>query len=152
MKGYDAEKAARVWERVHATAGVEQDPARELPALIAGEWTDGATYLHLSRRFQGREAQLLRKMYQEEQSHAACLKGIYNLITGEHVTVKAPPAPVENTETALRRCYGSEMRCLAAYEQWSNNREYGPVFARLVQQEREHCRILLEILGSMKRK
>ncbi len=152
MINYDAEKAARVWERVHSAPAAPEDLAGVLPSLIADEGTAAATYLLLSRRYQGREAQLLRSMYQEEQSHAACLKGIYTLITGEHVTVNTPQVPMENTEAVLRRCYGAQMRSLAAYEQWSNHREYGPVFARLVQQEREHCRILLEILGSLRKR
>lgn len=152
MEVYDAEKAAKVWQRVHAAPAGEQDIAPMLPALIAGEWAAAATYLHLSRRHQGAEAQKLRKLYQEEQSHATCLKGIYTLITGEQVSVKAPPVPKEATDIVLRRCYGAQMRSLASYEQWSEHREYGPVFARLVQQEREHCRLLLELLGSLKKR
>lgn len=152
MEVFDTEKAARVWQRVHAAPGAGPDLASALPALIAGEWEDGTNYLHLSRRFQGKDAQRLRKLFQEEQSHAACLKGIYTLITGDHASLKATPPPREDTETVLRRCYGSEMRCLAVYEQWSAHPEYGPVFARLVQQEREHCRVLLELLGNLKKK
>lgn len=151
MNGINSQMAARVWERVQAAPQVERDPGQDLPMLIAQEWKSAATYLHLSRRFQGRESRLLRQMFQEEQSHAACLRGIYTLITGQRASVKAPPVSQEPVTVILRRCYGEEMRALAEYEQWSNHREYGPVFARLVQQEREHCRILLEILGSLKR-
>lgn len=152
METYDAEKAARVWQRVHATPQSTVDEAAGLPALIAGEWADAAIYLHLSRRYQGRESKLLRKMFEEEQSHAACLKGIYTLLTGERSVTKSPVPPQESTEVILRRCYGREMQCLAQYEQRAAHREYGPVFARLAQQEREHCRILLELLGSLKTK
>lgn len=151
MNGINSQMAARVWERVHAAPQEGSNPAQVLPVLIAGEWAAAAMYLHLSRRFQGRESRLLRQMFQEEQSHAACLRGIYTLITGEHAAVKAPPVSQDPAEVILRRCYGEEMRTLAEFEQWSTHREYGPVFARLVQQEREHCRILLEILGSLKR-
>ena len=152
MDNYDKEKEARVWQRVYAAPEGRPDLAAALPALIAGEWADGANYLHLSRRFQGKEAQLLRKLFQQEQSHAACLKGIYTLLTGERAAMPPASPPKENAQTILRRCYGSEMRCLATYEQWSDHPEYGPVFARLVQQEREHCRVLLEILGNLKSK
>ena len=151
MNGINRQMETRVWERVHAKPQEASDPGQVLPMLIAGEWAAAATYLHLSRRFQGRESRLLRQLFQEEQSHAACLRGIYSLITGQQASVKAPPVPQENTAAILRRCYGEEMRCLAEYEQWSAHREYGPVFARLAQQEREHCRILLEILGSLKK-
>lgn len=150
MNGINSQMAARVWERVHAVPQEGQNPGQALPVLIAAEWAAAATYLHLSRRFQGKESRMLRQMFQEEQSHAACLRGIYTLITGQHASVKAPPIPQDNTQAILRRCYGEEMRSLAEYEQWSAHREYGPVFARLAQQERDHCRILLEILGSLK--
>lgn len=150
METYDAEKAARVWQRVHATAQPEPSTA-ELPALIAGEWADAAAYLQLSRRYQGRESAILRRMFEEEQSHAACLKGIYTLLTGEHTVTRTPPPAQESTEVILRRCYGREMQCLAQYEQRQSHREYGPVFARLAEQEREHCRMILELLGKLKK-
>ena len=151
METYNSEKAARVWQRVHESA-TPLDNAGQLPALIAGEWTDAVTYLQLSRRYQGREAQLLRRLFEEEQSHAACLKGIYTLLTGEQVSHPSPPPPQEPTEVILRQCYGREMQCLAAYEQRASSREYGQVFTRLAQQEWEHCRTILELLGKMKRK
>jgi len=43
------------------------------------------------------------------------------------------------------------MHTLAAYEQRSADREYGPVFARLAQQEREHCRMVLELIGNLQK-
>jgi len=150
METYDAEKAARVWQRVHASALPEPSTA-ELPALIAGEWTDAATYLHLSRKYQGRESAILRRMFEEEQSHAACLKGIYTLLTGEHTVTRTPPPAQEPLDVTLRRCYGREMQCLAQYEQRMAHKEYGPVFARLAEQEREHCRMILELLGKLKK-
>ena len=151
METYSREKAARVWQRVQESA-TPLESAGQLPALIAGEWADAVTYLQLSRRYQGREAQLLRRLFEQEQSHAACLKGIYTLLTGEQVTQVTPPPPQESTEVVLRRCYGREMQCLAAYEQHGASREYGQVFTRLAQQEWEHCRVILELLGKLKRK
>lgn len=150
METYDAEKAVRVWQRVHSS---ERPPeqATELPGLIAGEWSDAATYLHLSRRYQGRESAILRRMFEEEQSHAACLKGIYTLLTGEHTVTRTPPPAQEPLEVTLRRCYGREMQCLAQYEQRRSHREYGPVFARLAEQEQEHCRVILELLGKLRK-
>ena len=149
MENYDPEAAARVWQRVRG-----KEPAGEelgnLPAMIAGEWWDAATYLRLSRQFQGKEAGVLRKMFEEEQSHAACLKGIYTLLTGQRLVTQTPAPRQENLLVALRRCYGREMQSLAQYERWSDHREYGPVFSRLAQQERAHCAALLEILGNLK--
>ena len=148
MQTIDPNTAANVWKRVHPPE--ESDRVQELLALIAQEWTDAATYLQLSRQIPGKDSALLRKMYEQEQSHTACLKGIYTLLTGEHPTVRAIPAQREDVEIALRRCYGREMQCLARYEAKSKEPEFGQVFARLAEQEQGHCRLLLEILGRLK--
>ena len=151
METIDPAKAARVWQRVQGEPSRE-NPARGLPELIAEEWTDAATYLQLSRCFHGKESATLRRMFEEEQAHTACLKGIYTLITGTHPAVHTAPPPPEDPEKTLRRCYGREMRCLVRYESRSDDPEYGQVFARLADQEREHCRLVLELLGNLKKK
>lgn len=150
MEKIDPAKAQRVWQRVQSTA---PGTAREqgLSELIAQEWTNAATYLLLARRIQGRSATLLRTVHQQEMANVACLKGIYTLITGSRPAVKAvPPAP-KDPETALRRCYGQEMQCLAQYESRNDDPEYGKIYARLAEQKREHCRLVLEILGDLKK-
>lgn len=151
MQAIDPAKAARVWQRVRPDTPVETWE-QALPEMIAQEWTDAAIYLQLSRRFHGKESAVLRRMFEEEQAHTACLKGIYTLITGTRPKVRAAAPEQEDTEQLLRRCYGREMRCLAQYEQKVCDPEYGQVFARLAQQEREHCRLVLELLGNLKRK
>ena len=151
MENYDSELAARVWQRVRGKDDPNQDLS-SLPEMIAGEWWDAATYLRLSRQFTGKEAANLRKMFEEEQSHAACLKGIYTLLTGDRLVTQTPAPRQEPLSATLRRCYGREMQSLAQYEKWSDHREYGPVFLRLAQQERAHCAALLEILGNLKEK
>lgn len=148
MEPFDQEKAARVWQRVR------QDPSpapaeTELLGLIAQERADAATYLQLSRRFQGKESAALRQMAQQEQAHSACLKGIYTLLTGAPPVLERPTPPPEDTASALRRCYGAEMRSLAAYEKRTNDPQYGPVFTRLAQQEQSHCHTLLELIGKV---
>ena len=148
METIDKAKAARVWQRVQGA--VADNPTHGLQGLIAEEWADAAIYLSLSRRVQGNAAAILRKIGQEEQSHMACLKGIYALQGTGKPDIPAPP-PVDKAPVSviLRRCYGREMRCLAQYESRTDHPEYGQIFARMVQQEREHCRQILEILGSL---
>ena len=148
MERVDPQKAARVWQRVHTE---NPSPEQGLLSLIAQEWADASTYLQLSRRLQGKPATILRTLYEQEQTHLACLKGIYTLITGTHPKVASAPLPQEEIEQTLRRCYGREMQCLAQYEQRSTHPEYGKVFARLAQQEQEHCRLLLEIIRNLKK-
>lgn len=151
MDTIDPATAARVWQRVQGTAD-QADPAQGLSELIAQEWTDAANYLYLSRRLSGKDSAMARRLFEEEQSHTACLKGIYTLITGHRPAVKAIPPAQEEPEALLRRCYGREMRCLAQYEARTGHPEYGQVFARLAEQEREHCRLVLQILGNLQKK
>ena len=146
METLDPNVAERVWQRVH-NRDTSQDLAAALLGMITAERNDGAVYLQLSRKYQGRESAMLRRLFEEEQSHTACLKGIYMLLTGQKPAIQALKPASESIETTLRKCYGREMRCLAQYEQWSTHREYGPVFSRMAEQEREHCRILLQLLG-----
>lgn len=150
MTAYDPEMAARVWQRVQGTESTAGPATQGLPALIAEEWNDAAAYLYLSRRFQGRDSALLRRLSQEEQSHAACLRGIHALITGARPVSRTAPPPREPPEAVLRRCYSREIRSLTEYEARAADPEYGPVFARLAAQEREHCQSVLELLGRLK--
>lgn len=149
MDTIDPKQAARVWQRVRSDA---LEPTREegLTELIAREWEAATTYLQLSRRFQGKQNALLRKLFEQEQAHMACLKGIYTLITGKRPNVAGVQPVTDDPQKVLRRCYGRQMQCLARYEQRTGDPEYGHIFARLAQQEKEHCHILLEILGSIK--
>ena len=141
------EKTRRVWQRVQGEA--PPPDFRALPEMISEEKTDAAVYLHLSHRFTGKEGAMLRRMFEEEQAHIACLRGIYRMCTGERCNIHTPPPAQEELSVTLRRCYGREMRCLAAYEARSGDKEYGPVFARLAEQEREHCQNILLLMGKL---
>ena len=148
MENYDKAKAARVWQRVQGAAVA--NPTQGLPGMIAEEWADAALYMALSKRVQGPAAAMLRKMAQEEQTHMACLKGMYTLQgSGRPDIPTPPPADKAPIGLLLRRCYGREMRCMAQYEARVGDPDYGQVFARMAQQEREHCRQILELLGSL---
>ena len=103
------------------------------------------------RKAQGQQKPSCRANHgKQEFSHAACLKGMYQLIAGEKADVPAPKLAPDTPEAILRRCYGREMHCLAQYEAHSTDPDYGGVFTQLAKQEQEHCRQLLEILGQFK--
>ena len=148
METYDPQKAARVWQRVQSQQPVSAGDA-DLQELVREEMLDAATYAQLAGQFQGTNREKLQIMSRQEQTHIACLKGMYTLTTGGHITIKTPQVGKEPVQVALRRCYGREMRSLARYEQRCNDPHYGQVFSRLVEQEREHCRMILELLGSL---
>ena len=148
MTSYDPERVAQVWQRVRGETTPE--PQESLQALIMEELSAAAAYLVLSRQNPGKDSALLRRLFQESHSHGVCLKGICALMEGKRPQVRGLPPEKEPPERMLRRCYGREMRCLAAYEQRAGDREYGPVFTRLAEQKKEHCRLVLELIGQVK--
>lgn len=153
MNTIDQQKAARVWQRVQESKPVSKpDRLENLQELIMNEWVAAATYQQLSRQLPQKEAAVLQRLSREEHGHGACLRGMYSLVTGEKCAVHSQQIGKEPVERALRRCYGLEMRSLKEYEAKCDDPEYGHIFARLAQQEREHCMALLEVLGNLGRK
>ena len=148
MKNYDPKPAARVWDRVQNAAVPAGDSQLNLN-LIAEELLDAATYLQLSKRLSTPQAAAIKQLAQQEQSHVSCLKGVYTMITGEKPKVLPVKVSDDPPDIVLRRCYGREMRALAQYEARQNDPQYGHVFRMLARQEQEHCRRLLEILGTL---
>ena len=148
MDTIDPTKEAQIWQRVRPQQ--PGDPREGLQELIAREWEVAGMCLQLSRRFGGRQSALLRQLYEKEQGHVACLKGIYTLISGQRPHIRGGTAAGGLPEAELRRCYGKQMQNLAEYERRSSHPEYGHIFRSLANQEREHCHLLLEILGSLK--
>lgn len=149
MENLDPEQAARVWSRVRSGPG--RLSMEDLEELIRREWEDAAIYLQLSRRCSGRMSGVLYRMFQQEHTHCTCLKGIYAMITGDRPKlpqVNVQPKPIE---TALRECYGREMRCAEVYEELCAQPEYGYVFCHIRDQERTHCRTLLELIGGLRK-
>ena len=146
MNTIDPQQAGRVWQRVRSGDRLSD---RELQTMICEAWTMASTYLKLSRQLSGRAAATLRRLYEQQQANAACLKGIYSLITGTHPAVKALPVQGQEPTAVLRRLYGKSMQALANYEAKAGDGEYGPVFARLADREKDHCRILLELIGNL---
>lgn len=146
MELYDRTKAAEVWQRVN-TASAPPTLDTEIPLWITEETADAHTYAVLSRRMPGAISQRLRVLSQQEQAHAACLRGISTLIHDAPPEIATTVKEPSDFLIALRTCYGHAMRRLARYEAFRTDPEYGPVFERLSQQEQEHCREILELIG-----
>ena len=150
METIDPAMAQRVWQRVNATTPQEVAPASpDLQALIEAELEDAAAYLHLSRFFNPHYSRILRQMHQQEQSHAACLKGVYRMSTGKRCTPRLPRPLRERPALTLQRCCQRELDSAAQYEARVKDPVCGETFARLAQEEREHSRFLLELLGKI---
>ena len=151
MLPYDAEKTAQIWKRVHGAPPAGPDLS-ELLLMITEEQSDAASFLHLSRRFQGKTSAALRQMAYQEQSHAACLKGIYTMLTGSRPNPQPHSVPRDPLRQLLLRCYNRQLQRLRLYQTHIDDPEHGPSFARLAAQEQEHCHILLQLLGRFKSK
>lgn len=121
----------------------------DLRQLLLAEETMAETFGHLARQTGGREAAVLQRLARDARGHVACLEGISVLVTGESPQIRTPTPEPGAVIPRLRRCYGLAMRTLVTYEARSSDREYGPVFARLAQQQRDQCRTILELIGTL---
>ncbi|MBQ8237187.1 MAG: hypothetical protein IJZ39_03445 [Oscillospiraceae bacterium] len=123
----------------------------DLRSLLMAEERMALICLDLARRVSGREASVLQQLAREARGHVACLEGICVLVTGEAPQVRGGAPEAGQTVPLLRRCYGLAMRALVTYEARSDDREYGPVFARLAARQRDQCRTILELTGTLGR-
>ena len=143
---------ARVWQRVQQGKEESATPSGtdSLPALIMEQLQLSNVYLQLSRQTGGQSGAAFMRLARESRMQAVCLKGIVTLTNGHLPAPASTPPQASPQDALLRRCYGKQMQNLAEYERRSSHPEYGHIFAGLARQEREHCHLLLEILGSLK--
>ena len=146
MDNVDTELEQRVWQRVRG----EAEPMG-LQALAAAEQNAAAVYLMLSRMLQGPEKSMLRQMFERERNHSRCLNGISLLSDDRALSVRTAPPSNDRPEVALRKCYTHTLRAISAYATRQEDPEYGHIFRHLRRQEEEHCRMIAEILGGLKR-
>lgn len=122
---------------------------RKLGEMMLASSAAADNYRGLSRCFQGWQAQALVNMAREARGQGTCLAGIRALVCGEEGH-PVPVPPDTGTLTArLKKAYVRAMRLLSDCESLAEDREYGPVFRRLAHRQQEHCRKILEIIGSM---
>lgn len=144
---YDIRKEERVWQRVQQEKGERNAPREQIPALIMEQMQLSAAYLQISRLLQGRDGAEFVRLAREARTQAGCLKGILTLMTGCTSPIAGTPVQFATLDALLRHCYGAELRLLKEYENRRADLEYGPVFERLAQRGREHCCVLLELIG-----
>lgn len=152
MKEIDSQKAARVWQRVQNEEHSAATRNDSYPAMVQDQWQLSALYLQLSRQISGKDGALLLRLARESRAEAMCLRGICILTMGQGPMLSPTPAAPAPVEAMLRRCYGQEVRSLKVCENRSDDPEYGPFFSAMVQQKREHCCRVLELIGSSGRK
>ena len=148
---FDVRKEARVWQRVQNEKQAAEPPKQveNLPALILEQQQLASAYRQLAGRMNGQEGTVMIRLARESNMQAACLKGIATLMNGFAPQGGAAMQQQSNTDAILRRCYGAELRLLKIYEGRISDAEYGPVFDRMAARGREHCCVLLELIGKI---
>lgn len=148
MEHYDPNKAQQVWQRV---TGQEPEQLQNMQALAVAELNEAAVYWLLSQQLQGKERSMLRRIFEEDQAHAACLKGIHYFVQDQPLSVRPVlPAP-ETLVIALRKSYARKRNALQAYISRASDSQYGCVFRILAQEEEQHCKTILQIVGHLKK-
>ena len=129
----------------------EEQPldSRALLAILLETTAAAENFTYLTRCFQGRKTEELCQMARESRAQGACLGGIFSLITGEPPRCQSPSPDSGTVQTRLKKAYARALHLLAAFDGKSKDPEYGPVFQRLAIRQQEHCRKILEILGSL---
>lgn len=120
----------------------------ELAALYQDELFSAAAYRALAHRIP-EKARALRMLSAENRASAACLRGIYSLVSGKYPASPAYPSSELPLSALLRTCCGKELQCFSGYEYHRSDAEYGCVFACLSARKAEHCCRMLEIVGNM---
>ena len=126
---------SRVWQRVRGT-----DQTEDLRRLLIRQARLRAVYRQMSRR--GGKWRLL---LEQKESQIACLRGLLRIRTGQGAACPR----VGETSQDLTACFDEERGLLAELTRLSREEELGPVFAVLLREQQKHCRLLLELLGTM---
>ena len=122
---------------------------RALGALLLATAAAAENFGRLAPCFQDWRAQALNRMARESRAQLACLGGIRAMVTGEPPERTIPVPDTGTLSVRLKKAYVRGMRLLAACETHSTDPEYGPVFQRLAARQQDHCRKILEIIGSL---
>lgn len=144
MAEYDQQMEQRVWNRIRG-----EEP-KSLQALAAAERACAAVYLRLARMSQGNQKAVLRQLFERERQHSRYLNGISLLMADQSLSVRTVPPAADSLAIALRKCYAASLKAAGEYEKRKDDREYGGVFARMAEEEREHCAMILDILGAVR--
>ena len=125
------------------------EDGRVLRGLMLEMVTAAENYGRLAKCFSGWQAEALGRMAKEAKAQSACIGGICALILGEAPERLLPCPDTGTIPVRLKKAYARAMHLLSACEGYCKDPEYGPVFQRLAIKQQEHCRKILEIIGSM---
>ena len=125
------------------------EDGRVLRGLMLEMVTAAENYGRLAKCFSGWQAEALGRMAKEAKAQASCIGGICALILREAPERRLPCPDTGTISVRLKKAYARAMHLLSACEGYRTDPEYGPVFQRLAIKQQEHCRKILEIIGSL---
>lgn len=128
----------RVWQRVRGQT--PEQPDSWLRQLLADQAAEAALWQQLGSRHGGIYAQIAR----QKREQLNCLRGIWLLAVGQPWKPVGEP-PAEPPE--LRRSAARGLALWRVFDDHSRDPEFGPVFQSLRDQQRQHCRLTLELLS-----
>ena len=150
MEQFDAQKAARVWQRVQNRE--QPEPLRkDQGALIRAVGEQAACYRNLSRAMPGKYGERLREYARQQLRAGECLKGICRLSGIQPGSGPNKPVSGEAPLRMLEKCCHGERRLVAEYGDRMTDPDWGRVYEKMAAEAAERCCGLLEILGSMGR-
>lgn len=152
MKQIDPAAAQRVWQRVHSNSS--REAAGQSTPLVRLErevllrlreqlLSDAEAFRQRSRSATPAQQVLLRQLEQQYMAEASCIKGMLVLGTGNVRGISERNSPTDS----LRHCYDNALRRLSDYTLRIGDPRFGAPFRQLEQQTRQHCVMLLELLG-----
>lgn len=148
MEGFDAEKAARVWQRVQGGQTAGAAPVRDGPAeLLHQSHALAGLYLGLQRRLPGKTAGRIRELYHRHRELMACLKGICLATGGAAPGLPPMEAGSGTVHGILTGCFHRERRLGEGLAALAAQRELGQVCALLAGQAAQRELTVLEVLG-----
>ena len=127
----------------------QQVDSRFLMAVLLDTGTAAENFSQLARCFRGWGSEELERMARESRAQWNCLGGIFSLVTGETPRRQTPVPDGGTAQIRLKKAYARALHLLAAFEGKGQDPEYGPVFQRLAARQQDHCRRILEIIGSL---
>ena len=136
----------QVWQRVFQSPEQPQTDLRPLRLTVA-ELV--ASYRHLSQTLTGPGKELAKRLWEEEQASAACLKGLAILSGSGAEVLKIWDPPKDPPRKLLIKCYHKSHRCMLDCMGHSAEAEYGTVFRCLSDREGQHCALLAQLLGML---
>ena len=150
MEHLDQETQRRVWQRVQSRDPVQmpQLPVENVKTLLLTARENLAAYTWLQKQMGMKHREAMNGLVRETRKSIACLQGIGRL-QGEPVRISIMKPVPDHPRRTLEKCYHRERKLWDAWQNRREDPEFGVVFHKLSRQAREHCAVIMEILGQM---